>query len=319
MDNLCHSLAGAAIAHAGPGRRLPRGVLLGVVAANVPDVDALVYLFGDSATAVSFRRGITHGIPALAVWSCVLAAAFAWYQARRPVSNHAHVVRWTRYLPVAALAVVSHPVLDWLNSYGVRFLAPFSNRWFYGDAVFIVDPVMLSAFGIGVAVSAWAARGGRNWARRPALIAIGVVVVYASVMKAASEITRTEVIATLGIAPPSPRDLMVAPMPFTWGRHDVVFRHPPWYDRYLATWAAGRPAVGERRWRDPIGDDSAVVAIVRSSERGRRFLVWSRFPYFAAGSDSTSAFVGDLRYSAGTVESWAGVWIDANGTGAVRE
>ncbi len=31
--------------------------------------------------------------------------------------------------------------MDWLNSYGVRLLMPFSNRWFYGDALYIVDPV----------------------------------------------------------------------------------------------------------------------------------------------------------------------------------
>jgi len=33
-----------------------------------------------------------------------------------------------------------HPTLDWLNTYGMRWLMPFSGRWFYGDAVFIVDP-----------------------------------------------------------------------------------------------------------------------------------------------------------------------------------
>ena len=30
--------------------------------------------------------------------------------------------------------------MDYINSYGVRLLMPFSDRWFYGDALYIVDP-----------------------------------------------------------------------------------------------------------------------------------------------------------------------------------
>ena len=33
------------------------------------------------------------------------------------------------------LAVLSHPLLDLLNTYGTRVLEPFSNRWFYGDTL----------------------------------------------------------------------------------------------------------------------------------------------------------------------------------------
>ena len=36
--------------------------------------------------------------------------------------------------------MLSHPALDWLNTYGVRFLMPFDGAWFYGDALFIIDP-----------------------------------------------------------------------------------------------------------------------------------------------------------------------------------
>jgi inner membrane protein len=41
---------------------------------------------------------------------------------------------------LAYLSVLSHPVLDWLNTYGVRLLMPFDGSWFYGDALFIIDP-----------------------------------------------------------------------------------------------------------------------------------------------------------------------------------
>ena len=36
--------------------------------------------------------------------------------------------------------MLTHPALDWLNNYGMRWLMPFDGRWFYGDALFIIDP-----------------------------------------------------------------------------------------------------------------------------------------------------------------------------------
>jgi inner membrane protein len=43
-------------------------------------------------------------------------------------------------LGLTALAVLTHPTLDWLNNYGLRWLMPFDGRWFYGDALFVIDP-----------------------------------------------------------------------------------------------------------------------------------------------------------------------------------
>jgi inner membrane protein len=46
-------------------------------------------------------------------------------------------------LVLASLIVTAtHPILDWTNSYGVRFFLPWSSKWFYGDLVYIVDPYL---------------------------------------------------------------------------------------------------------------------------------------------------------------------------------
>ena len=64
---------------------------------------------------------------------------------------------------------MSHPLLDWLNTYGMRFLMPFDDRWFYGDALFIMDPLvwLLTAAAVVIAhsrsvaaVAGWLALGG---------------------------------------------------------------------------------------------------------------------------------------------------------------
>ena len=44
-----------------------------------------------------------------------------------------------RTAALAYLGILSHPLIDLLNVYGVRLLMPFSERWFYGDALFIID------------------------------------------------------------------------------------------------------------------------------------------------------------------------------------
>lgn len=36
----------------------------------------------------------------------------------------------------------THPLLDWTNNYGIRFFLPWSQKWSYGDLVFIVDPFL---------------------------------------------------------------------------------------------------------------------------------------------------------------------------------
>jgi hypothetical protein len=39
----------------------------------------------------------------------------------------------------AYIGTLSHPALDWLNSYGIRLLEPFSSTWYAGDTLFIID------------------------------------------------------------------------------------------------------------------------------------------------------------------------------------
>src|SRR5918999_3871619 len=76
MDNVCHTLVGAALAEAGLKRRTALGAATLMIGANFPDIDVLAVPFGHS---VDFRRGWTHGVLALVVLPFVLAVVmFAW-------------------------------------------------------------------------------------------------------------------------------------------------------------------------------------------------------------------------------------------------
>src|SRR5690606_37889478 len=112
-----------------------------VLGANAADVDIVAALFGGDA-ALHYRRGWTHGVLALAVLPVVQTGALLAFDraVRRRRRPDAPPARVRPLFALSLLAVLTHPVLDWLNTYGVRLLMPFDGTWFYGDALFIVDP-----------------------------------------------------------------------------------------------------------------------------------------------------------------------------------
>lgn len=135
MDPLTHTLVGAALAKSGLGKRSRFAAAALVVGANIPDVDGVTY-FVSGDLALWCRRGWTHGILAVAVWPFLLAGGLVLLD--RLSSSRA--ARFRPLLLLSLLAVATHPALDWLNTYGLRWLMPFDGTWFYGDALFVVDP-----------------------------------------------------------------------------------------------------------------------------------------------------------------------------------
>ena len=73
MDNICHTLVGAAFGEAGLKRQTRFGNATLMIAANLPDVDVLV--FATDLPSVAFRRGWTHGMLAQALLPIALTAA----------------------------------------------------------------------------------------------------------------------------------------------------------------------------------------------------------------------------------------------------
>ena len=147
MDNLTHSLVGLAAAKAGLERLSPGATALCILAANSPDADILT-LVGGRWNYLQNHRGLTHSIVgtiALALALPLIFHGLAWliarFRRRKPVTQ-------LRGLMIASIVVTAtHPLLDWTNNYGVRFLLPWNARWFYGDLVFIMDPVFWLVLG----------------------------------------------------------------------------------------------------------------------------------------------------------------------------
>ena len=145
MDPLTHTLVGANLAATRLGRTTRLGAAALVVGANLPDVDAWFYFTGDSDFALGFRRGWTHGVLAIVVLPFILTGLLLLYDRLRPSTERGVNGKWL--LALSAIGVLTHPFLDWLNTYGMRWLMPFDGRWSYGDSVFIMDPFLWVVLG----------------------------------------------------------------------------------------------------------------------------------------------------------------------------
>lgn len=262
---------------------------------NLPDVDVLAYFDGPLAD-LQFRRGWTHGILALALWPFVLTAAIVLLDrlARRLTrASLPSTVRPREVLRLAGIAVLSHPVLDTLNTYGVRWLMPFSGEWFYGDSLYIVDPWVWLALGIGVLLT-----GNRRGA--PARAGLAVAAVYAVVMVGMAMGGREAARRELTQGGVRVERLMVAPVPFDPFTRRVVARQGEAYHTARFRWLR-RPHLDPGSLRSfPLGapNDPAFAAAAATVE-GRRFLGWARFPWFQVEPRVGGAIVHlvDLRYA----------------------
>jgi inner membrane protein len=178
MDPIAHTFTGMALAAAGLRRATPLAAAALIAAANAPDLDVFSGLFGSYAP-IAFRRGWTHGALALVLWPFVITGVLlVWDRHVRRRDSAAAPARAGPLLAVAAVGVVTHPALDWLNNYGLRWLMPFDGRWFYGDAVFIIDPWLWLLLGGGALLTFSRSRSAKvRWA---VFFALASVLIFAS-------------------------------------------------------------------------------------------------------------------------------------------
>src|SRR2546426_5221725 len=142
MENVSHTLAGFVLARGGLEKTTPLAATAVVVGANLPDVDLAWSSFKSALVYFHYHRGWTHSLPGAAVLTVLLWAVLLgvgrWVPARRSGSGARR--RPLPLLAAAAIGVGSHLLMDAANSYGVRPLLPWSDRWMYGDLWVIVDP-----------------------------------------------------------------------------------------------------------------------------------------------------------------------------------
>ncbi|MGE4062470.1 MAG: metal-dependent hydrolase [Rhodospirillaceae bacterium] len=302
MDNLAHTLAGAALGQAGLRKTTGLGMATLMIAANLPDIDA-VTMFLDRGS-LYFRRGWTHGPLALAVLPVLLALAmhaFDRWQARRGTRPAARApVHFGGLLGLAYIGTISHPLMDFLNTYGIRCLMPFSERWFYGDALFIIDLWMWSAFGLGIWLSRRRERRTGVAHPRPAIVAVAMVVTYASGMGLAGlwvERFAARAVEAAGMG--TPVTVVASPVPLDPFRRDVIFDLGGRYGFAAFGWAPGPRLAIDPELVPTHMDDPAIARAAAEDRRLADFLYWSRLPFAEVTREGgvLTVTVGDARYN----------------------
>ncbi len=290
MDNLTHSLVGALLGQAGLKRKTGLAMPALIIGANLPDVDAACFFWLEGQEHLGFRRGITHGPPALILLPLILAGllyGFDRWQASRGKRLEGRLpVNFKWLYALSFIGCLTHPALDWLNVYGIRLLEPFSSRWFYGDTLFIIDVWLWALMGFATWWSLRKEKRGREW-KRPARVAIALVVAYIGLNG-----WNTNRIANATSVHGSDPQVIVSPVPFTfWDRELIV--------------GVGKPRRYEGGLVYSMRDDQFLEVAYCSMEpvRAQRsansqveaFLFWSRAP-FAERAPDGSVLLRDARF-----------------------
>lgn len=139
MDNLTHSLFGAAVAEAYIQKskisvtKKQRAWLYGVsiFANNCPDLDLLFGLVDNTTIGYLLNhRGWTHTIVGALLQSLVLVLFFSRHQQKKDL--------WI----LSLIGCQTHMLLDFLNAYGVHPFWPINSKWYSLDSIFIIEPLL---------------------------------------------------------------------------------------------------------------------------------------------------------------------------------
>ncbi|MGW8394346.1 metal-dependent hydrolase [Pseudoduganella sp. HUAS MS19] len=167
MDNITHSVVGLGVgelvqrslpAEDDPARHRTRHRLLltaCALASNFPDLDLVFTRLAPAPLGyLLHHRGHTHTLLYLLPQALLLLALlWALWPNARALLRESRDARRGLLLALAA-GFLLHLGMDFMNNYGVHPFYPFSGTWYFGDMVYIIEPVFWVAFGVPLAMAA---------------------------------------------------------------------------------------------------------------------------------------------------------------------
>ena len=291
-------MAGWALGQAGLKTKTRKGLAALILGANMPDIDVF---FGNAPwDPLAIHRGFTHGIVGGVLLMPPVLAGLLWLLDRwhlrsgKPFKSGLPM-HFGWLVALSYIGAVTHPFLDMLTTYSVQLLSPFSSRWYHADGLFIIDLWVWVTLALGIGISKIRERKGLPW-KRPAQIAVGIVLAYIGANLLLTERAGAAVEARIGHRAQA---LFASPPPVLFWRRDLVWREGDCYFRSQYDPLHGLGMITSCRptnMRDPI-----VVQAIRSDKRLRKFLKWSILPQADVARSRCSAHVaiGDARYGEG--------------------
>jgi inner membrane protein len=314
MDPITHTLTGLALSRAGLNRFTIHATPVLLLAANAPDAD-IVTAAGGTVAYLHYHRHLTHAFllaPVMAILPVLIVRALA----RKPFD-------WKWAYLVSLAGVLSHPLLDWLNAYGIRFLLPFSPRWYRLDTTSLPDlwiwgALMLAALAPALSRLVSSEIGARNTRGRGwAWFALVFVAVYCLGRIVLHERALAVLDARLyDGATPTRVAAMPGPVnPFRW---QGIVETEGFYSLVPVN-LIGQfdPTAGQVLYKpQPDAREQAAGNAASRTPAFRAFLEFSAFPYwqFAPEGDNVRISVLDLRFGSPRHPRFrATALVDANG------
>ena len=287
VEPVTHFLTGSALSRAGLNRRSAYTTAVMVLAAEAPDLDVLAGLRGPVA-GLQYHRGWTHTFLATPLVAIVtVAVVLGVAKLMRHKSVHPTRIGWLLFC--GWIAALSHLALDWTNNYGLRPFLPWSYRWYQGEIVFILEPVMLAALLLAV-IMPWIFTltdgeigrrkqqyRGRGWA----WFALATIAVTWGV-RGIEHHRALHALAQLNWQGNTPNRVMLSPYPvtpFLW--HAVIDFGDHYQTARVNTWT-GNVLTDDH---DDVFFKPAVTPVIAAAEGswlGRVYMDWSQAPLVTA-------------------------------------
>ncbi|MCW7537275.1 metal-dependent hydrolase [Aquabacterium sp. A7-Y] len=280
MDSLSQLALGAAVGIAVMGRRTAvwKAALWGGVCGTLPDLDAFVD-HGDPVSNMTLHRTESHAL----FYQTLLAPLLAGLIAKL----HRETDRFRGWWAAVWLALVTHPLLDWMTVYGTQLGLPFTDHPYGVGSVFIIDPLYTVPLLIGVGV-AMARRNPAGWRWNAAGLVLSTA--YLGWGVAAQQHVDSVVRASLQTQGLQAERLLVTPTPFNTVLWRIVAITPEGYSEAYHSLLDEDHEVrfepharGEALWRDLRGNPAA--------ER----MAWFTHGFFKLSEQDGELRIADLR------------------------
>jgi inner membrane protein len=135
MDSLTHIAIGSCIGEIMLGKKAgKKAILWGLIAASLPDIDAVAGLFLNLPEELIAHRGITHSL------LFALLAPLPLTLLCRRLYPRLDIKKPVLYL-FFILQILLHDLLDTCNAYGTGLFEPFSPARFSFNTLYVADPL----------------------------------------------------------------------------------------------------------------------------------------------------------------------------------
>ncbi len=152
-----------------------------IIGSQIPDIDTLLKL-KNNAVYIRNHRGITHSLPAVLLWS-ILVAFFV--NLIFPGSSLTHLWIWS------LVAVSLHVFVDIFNAYGTQALRPISSKWVALGMINTFDPYIFGIHVIGIVIWLLGGNPGFTFLIMYVIIALYYVLRYIMQQMVKSAVLRT--------------------------------------------------------------------------------------------------------------------------------